>query len=196
VKISEEEYLAHYGILRRSGRYPWGSSQNESTRNRTFLDTINGHIRDGMTETEVVKYYDLGSSTALRAAKTIALNEQIQSEIGQAQRLKDKAYSHVAIGKRMNLPESTVRSRLAPGAKAKADILFSTANMLEQQVKEKTYIDVGSGIENQLGVSSTKLHAAVAILVEKGYQVHPLSQPQVTAPNRTKYKVLVPPGVT
>jgi hypothetical protein len=37
---SEEEHLAHYGILRRSGRYPWGSGSTQSARNKSFLDTI------------------------------------------------------------------------------------------------------------------------------------------------------------
>ena len=38
-----EDYLAHYGILRKSGRYPWGSGEageTQSQRNRSFLDYI------------------------------------------------------------------------------------------------------------------------------------------------------------
>ncbi len=30
--ITEEAYLAHYGILRRSGRYPWGSGGNQNKK--------------------------------------------------------------------------------------------------------------------------------------------------------------------
>ena len=37
---TEEEHLAHYGILRRSGRYPWGSGGTQTQRNRSFLDII------------------------------------------------------------------------------------------------------------------------------------------------------------
>ncbi|HEY1249531.1 MAG TPA: hypothetical protein VGE97_11125, partial [Nitrososphaera sp.] len=56
---TEEEHLAHYGILRRSGRYPWGSGGSESTRNRSFLDTIDMHKKDGMSETEIARGYGI-----------------------------------------------------------------------------------------------------------------------------------------
>ena len=40
VVLDEEEYLAHYGILRRSGRYPWGSGGTQNVRNKAFLDHV------------------------------------------------------------------------------------------------------------------------------------------------------------
>jgi len=45
VHIKEEDYLAHYGTLRRSGRYEWGSGGNESgsaPRNMTFFRYSDG----------------------------------------------------------------------------------------------------------------------------------------------------------
>ena len=87
--IEEEAYLAHYGILRKSGRYPWGSGGTQEKRNQSFLDIVEGHRRDGWTEVQIAKAYGM-STTQLRAVKSIAKNEQKQAQINQAQRLKDK----------------------------------------------------------------------------------------------------------
>ena len=125
--IDEQTYLAHYGILRRSGRYPWGSGGNQSTRNRTFLDMIDGLRRQGMTEKQIADSFSTPehpfTTTMLRAAKSIAKNQQKQSDIAQAQRLKEKGYSNVEIGRRMKINESSVRALLAPGQRDKADVL-------------------------------------------------------------------------
>ncbi len=194
--LSEEDYLAHYGILRRSGRYPWGSGGSQSARNRTFLQVVEEHRRvDGWSEKQIADFYGL-STTQLRAAKSIAKNEQKQGNIAKAQKLKDKGWSNTAIAKEMGTNESTVRMWLAPGEKDKVDRLTSTADMLKQQVAEKTYLDVGKGVEHHLGISGTMLSNAVAVLREEGYEVHPLQVPQLGTGKYTNYKILCPPGTT
>ncbi len=194
--INHEDHLMHYGILRRSGRYPWGSGASESTRHRSFLDVVDMHRKDGMTDSEIAKGYDI-TRNQLTAARSIALASQKQEKILQAQRLKDKGLSNVKIGAQMGLNESSVRALLAPGAKDKADALQSTASMIEEQFKDKKYLDVGTGVEAQLGVTRTRLDTAVAVLQEKGYGVHNVYIPQVTQPGKyTTMKVLAPPGVT
>ena len=35
--MTDEEYLAHYGMPRRSGRYPWGSGEDPYQSSRDFL---------------------------------------------------------------------------------------------------------------------------------------------------------------
>lgn len=199
--ISEEEYLAHYGILRRSGRYPWGSggpervSTNPNKRNKQFLDYVDGLRRDGMSEVDIAKGMGI-STTQLRAAKSIAKNEQRQADQAMAQRLKDKGYSNVAIGKRMGVNESSVRAMLAASEKDKADILVTTANMLKDQVAEKSYVDIGTGVEHHVGVSATRLNTAVARLQEEGYKVYYVKVPQLGTGLNTTQKVLVGPDVT
>jgi hypothetical protein len=190
---TQEEHLAHYGILRRSGRYPWGSGGSESTRNRSYLDTIDMHKKDGMSESEIARGYGI-TTTQLRAARSIASAQQRQEKILTAQRLKDKGWSNVAIGNRMGLNESSVRSLLAPGAKDKADALQTTANMLKEQVQKKDMIDVGAGVESQLGVTSTHLNTSVAILREQGYPVHQIKVQQLGTGKYTTMKVLAKPG--
>ena len=189
-----EDHLAHYGILRKSGRYPWGSGGSETTRSKSFLDIVETHKkRDGLSDTEIARMYGI-TTTELRATKSRARAQVKQAQITQAQRLKDKGYSNVAIGERMGLNESSVRALLAPGAKDKADALQTTANMLKDQVAEKKYIDVGAGVENRIGVTQTRLNTAVAVLREEGYQVHNIQIQQLGTGKYTTMKVLAPPG--
>lgn len=190
--IDEEDYLAHYGILRKSGRYPWGSGGDQTERNRTFLSVVEDMRKDGMSETDIARGFGI-TTTQLRAAKSIARAEQKQSNINMAQRLKDKGYSNVAIGERMGINESSVRALLAPGQKDKADVLQATSNMLKSQVDEKTYIDIGVGVEHHVGVSKTKLNTAVAMLQEQGYGVHYVKVEQLGTGKQTTIKVLAKP---
>lgn len=192
--VFNEDYLKHYGILRKSGRYPWGSGASESTRNRSFLDTIDMLKKDGMSETEIARGYGI-TTTELRAAKTIARNQQKQEQINQVQRLADKGYSNVAIGERMGMNESSVRALRAPGYKDKTDILQTTASMLKDQVDKKDYIDIGTGVENHIGVSKNKLDTAVAMLREEGYTVHYVKVQQLGTGQQTTIKVLAKPDV-
>ena len=194
----KEEDLLHYGVIRRSGRYPWGSGGDiENQRNPSLLDQIDGLKQKGLSESEIAK--GMGMSIAqLRARKSIETNARRASDIAFAQRLKNKGLSNVAIGERMGKNESTVRSLLAPGAADKADILTSTANMLKSEVADKGFLDVGTGIEGYInnGVSSTRLATAVAMLREEGYAYHTVKITQIGTGLETTVKVLAPPGTT
>lgn len=192
--IPEEDYLAHYGILRKSGRYPWGSGGPETASNKSFLDYV-AQLQKEMSEADVAAGLGI-STTQLRAAKSIARNEERQNDINTATKYKDKGMSNVAIAERMGLAESQVRALLAPGVKDKADILTSTSVMLKGQIEDKKYIDIGTGVENQLGISQTKLATAVAVLQEEGYKIHYLKVTQLGTGKQTTVKVLTGPDVS
>lgn len=203
MEIREEDYLEHYGILRKSGRYPWGSGGDYGTgpnrtvpeRSRTFLDWIKHLFNRGLTEAQVAK--GVGLSVAdLRATKSIALNALKQENISQAQALKEKGMATTAIGRKMGVPEATVRSWLRPGEKDKNDQLMAIANDLRQTVREKGWLDVGLGTERWLGVARTRFEVALAILKSEGFQVHRVKIDQAATSHQTDTKVLVPPGVS
>lgn len=198
--IEEDAYLAHYGILRKSGRYPWGSGGDEVTRSRAFLETVAELRRQGMSDTEIAKSFSSKehpfTTTNLRAATTIAKNADKAAKIAQAQAYKDKGVSNIAIGERMGINESSVRALLAPGEKDKVDNLQSVAGMLKNAVDQKGYIDIGKGVENHLGISAGKLSVAAAMLKEQGYEVHNVQVDQLGTGNKTLIKVLAPPGTT
>lgn len=193
---TEEQHLAHYGILRRSGRYPWGSGGTENVRNRTFLDTVAEQRKSGMTDAQIAKGWGI-SRNELTAARTIALAQQKRGKILQAQRLRDKGWSKVKIGERMGLNESSVRALLVEGELDKVNAIQTTANMLKSHVDTKGMIDIGKGVEHHIGVTRTRLDTAVAVLKEQGYTVHTIHIPQANLPGQfTPLRVLAKPGIT
>lgn len=195
--MSDDTYLVHYGILRRSGRYPWGSGSTQNVRNKSFLDYVANLKSQGLSETEIATGAGI-TTTELRAARTIANNQQKQMKIDQINRYVSKGMSNVAIGERMGIAESSVRSLRAAAQKEKVDILIATSNMLRQEVENAKlkFIDIGAGVENYLGMSKEKLAAAVSILKEEGFTVHTVQVDQAGTGHKTNVKVLGPPGST
>jgi len=210
VKLTEGEYLAHYGILRRSGRYPWGSGRNPNQRSKSFLDITNELRRKGMSDTQIAKSFSTKehpfTSADLRALRSRATHIQTQERIAQINKLAEKGMGNSAIARQMGLNESTVRSLREPGRQEKLDILNQTADMLKRQVEEKGFVDVGSAVEKSLpigdnpdvriGISPDKFKTALSMLKEEGYNVHPVHITQVGTGERTRYLVLTKPGVT
>lgn len=196
IRTLEEHHLKHYGTPRHSGRYPWGSGGDQGTKkNKSFLDDVAALKKDGLSDTEIAKGMGM-TTTQLRAKKSIALSQQKQQKILTAQRYKEKGWSNVAIGTRMGINESSVRALLAPGEKDKADALHTTANMIKKHVDKKKYIDVGVGVEHQLGITKDRLRTAVAVLKEQGYTEHQIKIQQLGTGKFTTMKVLARPGTT
>jgi len=182
VNIDEEDYLAHYGTPRHSGRYPWGSHGNEAPttqRNRSFLETVKDLERRGWKQKDIAKGLNL-STTELRAKRTIANNARKQEQIHQAETLKAKGVSNGEIAKRMGLPgESSVRALLAPGVRDKAELIGNISKALKADADTHTYVDVGKGVDAKLGVSQEKLGVALHMLKDQGYSVHEVPHPQL-----------------
>lgn len=189
--------LMHYGTKRHSGRYPYGSGENPYQHELDFLGRINDLKNQGLTEKEIAKALGLSSTTELRAKKAIAKNDIQKYNLEICRKLKEKGYSNVAIGERLGVPESTVRNWLNETAKQKNEVLNNVADTLESAVKSKGLIDIGAGVERELGVSDVKLKTAVAMLKEKGYNQYEIYIDQLGTNNqKTTIKVLAPPDMT
>ena len=199
MRLDARNFLMHYGTPRHSGRYPWGSGgdDNPTPRSPDRRDHYNELKSNGLSEVEIARGMGM-STTELRAWKAIDKAEAKQANISEAVKLREKGMSTSAIARTMGIPEPTMRALLKDSTKDKADILHSTASMLKDQVAEKNFVDVGTGVENQLGISSTKLGAAVSLLKEQGYVVHTVQVEQLgtVAGKKTSIKVLAPPGTT
>jgi hypothetical protein len=196
VTIDEDDYLAHYGTPRKSGRYPWGSGgENTPQHNKNFLDYVKEMRAQGLTDTQIAEGLGM-KTTEFRAQNSIIKNAQRQAMISQAWALKEKGMGNVAAAAQMGIPESTYRALTKPGAADKADILTTTADMLRRQVQEKGMVDVGAGVDAQLGLSDTRLKTAVAILKQEGYTVETIKVTQLGTNKETRVKVLAPPGTT
>ena len=192
--------LKHYGTPQKydydpngSGRYRKGSGENPYQHGSSFLAEVDRLRKSGMTEKQIAEHFGI-STTQLRAKKSIANQERIAAEQGQALRLKEHGYSTSQIAKIMGIPERTVYTRLDPTLKDRANRTVTLANELKKQVEEKKYLDVGVGVEYQLGVNNTQLKTAVAMLEEEGYKKHTLRVEQATNPGKKTTVIVLTKG--
>ena len=190
-----EDMLMHYGVKRRSGRYPWGSGENPYQRSGDFLSRVEELKRSGLKETEIAKSMGL-ATTQLRTQVSLAKDERRSLQVATAKRLREKGYSLNEIAEKMGFNnDSSVRSLLNENSEARMNQAKATADFLRKQIDEKGMIDVGTGVERELGVSKEKLNQALYILEMEGYPVYGGGVPQVTNPGKqTNIKVICPPG--
>lgn len=181
--------LMHYGMPRRSGRYPYGSGKDPYQSERNFLGTIKKLREEGLTDKEIATYFNL-SLRQYRAKRSNAANAVRGADIAEAVRLKDKGYSQTAIGERMGVGESTVRSWLKQAEERKYTVAENTAQMLSDQIDKYKYIDIGAGVENMIGINRNQLDNAIDMLVDKGYKVQYVKTEQLGTGKSTSIKVL------
>lgn len=185
---------AHVGMTPHSGRYPWGSGENP--KGGDFLSEYRYLKSQGKSDNDIAAHFNM-SSTEFRQRRSIEREAERAANIARANRLKDHGNSYTEIGRLMGVNESLVRSWLKDAEIEKAITTNSVANTLKENVNKKGFIDVGSGVEADLGVSSTKLNTALKSLKDEGYEVYKIPIPQATNPNQfTTVKVLAPPDTT
>ena len=199
------ESLAHYGMPRRSGRYPWGSGDDPYQHSNDFLGRVEEMRKAGFTytddkgkvwkgDTAIAKSMGL-SSTQFRAEIGIANDTRRMYQVSQAKALKEKGLGNTAIGREMGIPESTVRSLLDPQAESRMKAAKNAAEFIKQRIDEKGMVDVGVGVERELNISAEKLEQALYLLEREGYPTYSGRIAQVTnAGQMTTLKVACPPG--
>ena len=186
--------LLHYGMPRRSGRYPWGSGKDPYQHSGDFLSRVEELTKKGMSEKEIADSMGLTTSQ-LRIQKSLAKDERRTIEVDTAKGLREKGYSLNEIAKMMGYKnDSSVRSLLNEQSESRMKEAMNTAKFLKKQVDEKGMIDVGVGVERELGISKEKLKTALYILEMEGYNTFGGGVPQVNNPGKqTNIKVLCPP---
>lgn len=208
--MSDEEYLEHYGMPRRSGRYPWGSGDEPYQHSRDFLGRVEEMRKSGFTYTDpkTGKKYtgdnaiakSLGySSTDFRTVYAIAKDERRVDRVATVKRLKEKEGMNTSeIARKMGINESTVRSLLNSDSESRMKQARETANFLKKRLDESRHgmLDVGVGVDRELKISKEKLDQALFILqAEYGCEVYGGRFAQVTNKGQmTTQKVLCKPG--
>lgn len=190
-----EDILMHYGTPRHSGRYPWGSGDDPYQHSGDFLSRIEELKSKGLTETEIAKAMGM-STTQYRAQKSLAKDERRALDVAQAKSLREDGLSLNEIAREMGFAnDSSVRSLLNERSEARMNQAKKTAEFLKEQIAEKGMIDVGTGVERELGISKEKLKEALAILEAEGYPVYGGRIQQATNPGKhTTLQVVCPPG--
>lgn len=200
---NEEDALEHYGVSKRdgapgrgSGRYPLGSGDDPYQHSIDFVQRYRSMKAIAKDEKELARLMGCSSTGSLRRQYSNALSNQRLADISQAKALRDEGLSYTEIGKRMGgINESSVRSLLNSKAEGRTKASKATAEFLKDQIHEKGMIDVGTGVERELGISGTKLDTALDILQSEGYKVYNMRVQQVTNPDRfTTVRVACPPG--
>lgn len=191
---SDEEYLAHYGTPRHSGRYPWGSGENPYQHGDDFMSRVEAKRATGMSDTKIAKEFNL-STTQFRTEMAICKNERRMLKTEWAEALKSDGLTPTEIGKIMGINESSVRSLLNASSKQRMLAAQKTADFIKEQVDKKGMVDVGTGVERELGVSKEMLNQALYLLEREGYPLYKGGIPQATNPGKqTNQKVLCVPG--
>ena len=219
--------LVHYGMPRRSGRYPWGSGKDPYQHCTDFLSrvqylvdngvsdediaktlgltkqefeteksfaTVHDMVKRGKTEKEIAEA--LGTTTTkVRIQKTLIKDGHRAVEVDIAKSLRDQGYSLKEIANQMGYKnDSSVRSLLNAESESRMREAQNTANFLRKQVDEKGMIDIGAGVERELGISREKLKQAVEMLELEGYKQFGGGVAQVNNPGKqTNLKVLARP---
>ena len=199
----KEAVLLHYGMPRRSGRYPWGSGDNPYQHSGDFLSRYNELKKQGLSETDIAramgfvdKKTDRTQTTKLRTQVSLAREERRADLVARARSLREDGLSLNEIAKEMGYSnDSSVRSLLNENSEARMNQARATAEIIKKAIDEKGMIDVGAGVERELGISKEKLNEALYILEMEGYPTYGGRIPQATNPGKmTTLKVICPPG--
>ena len=219
--------LMHYGMPRRSGRYPWGSGKDPYQHCTDFLSRVQYMVDNGVSDEDIAKSMGLTkeqfdieksfavindmtkrgksekeiadalgtSTTKVRLQKTMIKDGHRAVEVEIAKDLREQGYSLNEIAKQMGYKnDSSVRSLLNAEAEGRMREAEKTAEFLKKQVDEKGMIDIGTGVERELGISREKLNQAVMMLEMEGYHQYGGGVAQVNNPGKqTNLKVLAAP---
>lgn len=192
-----EDILMHIGMPRRSGRYPWGSGENPYQHGQDFLGRIEELKKQGWTETpeNIMKEFGM-STTEFRQERSLARNERRALVVAKAKSLKEDGLGETEIGRRLGVNESTVRSWLNSKSEERMNKARETADFIKKNVDERGMIDVGKGVELELGISREKLNNALKLLEEEGYHTYSGRFEQVNNKGKwTTQKVICPPDI-
>lgn len=181
--------LLHYGVKRKSGRYPWGSGEDpkQGDSGASFLSTIDKYRAEGLKDPEIAAKLGM-NTTQLRNNITWANDERKTFLRDESIRLKETGMTNTAIAKQLNVSEASVRNYIKPPQDVQKLKLDNVSEAIKSGVDNTGYLDVGVGVERQLGVSRTKFNTMVNKLVEEdGYHLHNVFVKQLNDPTGTQY---------
>lgn len=160
------EDLLHYGVKRRSGRYPWGSGDNPQ-RSRDIVSIMDDMKAKGMSEKEIADTLGI-STTILRQEVSIAKVRRRESMMDTIDSMTKRGETNVAIAEHLGVTEKTIRDMKKNSDKIHERREEKIKQVLSEAIEEHGYLDVGRGIERQLGISREKLNAIVREMQEDG----------------------------
>lgn len=192
------DYLMHYGTKYHSGRYPYGSGEDPYQHDDLY-DRVKEMEAKGYSQLQMAE--ELGiSTTMLRTQYSIETNRRKAEAYEKAKKLRESGMSYRKIAASPEMAntdyagkESSIRSLLASTAKKKVSSQEALVNLLRDEVDKKGMVDVGKGVDIQLGVNKEQMRKALQALRVEGYEV--LTGSVHTGPDReTVLQALAKPG--
>ena len=178
-----------------SGRYPRGSGEDPNQHRGDIESRVKELKKQGMREKEIAQALGYSSTGTFRTAYSLAVNERKSILTTKIRAMLDDGMTKAEVSRETGLNESTIRSMLNERTIARANAAKDAADFLRSQIDEKGMIDVGAGVEVELGISREKMAQALKMLQEEGYEVYKGSVEQATNPGQqTIIKVVCPPG--
>lgn len=205
--------LIHYGIKYRSGRYPYGSGENPYQHDgkrhvfgsddhpfetgEDFIKEINRLRSSGKTDKEISLYFGLSLGN-FKKEQSIARAEVRRQDYAKVKELTDQGKTPTEIGRMLGKNESSIRTLLQNDkASQRMQLAEETANTLKKVVDESGHgmIDVGPGVEREIGINRNKFEEALYICQMDGYELYSGRFGQTTNPRqKTTNTVLCKPG--
>ncbi len=207
-----DEILMHEGVAhdenppgRGSGRYPFGSGKNPYQHNvpGDFKGYLNQCRKKGMSDTDIAKSLGM-STTVMRQLETIDKNDVRREMVAYAKKRDAEGISRRQIGEEIKAKfgiykgESGVRSLLNEDSERNMNLSAKTAEQLKQILnnEESGMLEVGLGVESELGITRTKLDTALKLLELEGYHIYGRRVAQVNNKGQfTTLKILAKPEV-
>lgn len=135
--LVEEDILMHYGVKRRSGRYPWGSGDNPYQHGGDFLARVEELQRLGKTEKQIADELHL-STTDLRMQVRVAKHERRALQADRARSLREDGKTLDEIASILGYAnDSSVRALLNENTAANKNKAQATAEILKKELAEK-----------------------------------------------------------
>ena len=197
-----DEFVAHYGTKRHSGRYEYGSGEIPYQHEPWFtwgkdewLNKYREMESNGYSQAQIAEVFRITSKELRIRYKNANDNERAQMIAANEALIAAGKTNRSERARMMGINESSLRSLEDRGARERTEKARNTAEFLKNQIDTKGPIDVSVGVERHLGISKDKLAQAVKILQEQGYVMYRGRMPNVTNEGMfTTQTVLCPPG--
>lgn len=185
--------IKHYGIKRRSGRYPYGSGKNPYQDENGILFRDSELRKQGYSEKEIAEKLGM-SIKRLREEKSIENHRRNQVLADAVDSMTKRGDTIDQIAKALDISPRTVsniKNRVNNDEVKRND---NIKQAIKEQLAENPYLDISEGIERQLGISRYKFQTIVRELrAEEGLYEHTLYLNRLDDPNnQLTVRVLTP----
>lgn len=171
-RTGPDDELYHYGMPRRSGRYPWGSGENPYQRTQNFFSRVEEAKKKGATtDAEIAKALGIATTDYKRSYR-IYRNQQKLLQIQKAKSMASDGLGSTAISRKLGVPERTVAGWLKGDIGEHLTAAQKTAEEIKKNVDEIGMIDLGKGVEKIMNIPRSRLDTAIEICKMDGYKVY------------------------